>query len=173
MTAPVPDARDRECTVRRATVAESGRSLAILLEATAWAAARGTPTWTAAEFDAIDFGAAAVAREVILGYEGSEPAATMLLQTVDRAYWPEDAPGSALYLHKVAVRRAYAGRDWLSRLVRFAADDARAQGIPMLRLDTILRPHLQSMYERQGFTVIAEPPLLMRGRQMIRMERRL
>jgi len=91
----------------------------------------------------------------------------------DLVYWPEKAPASALYLHKIAIRRAFAGQTWLSRLIGFAVDEATKEGIPLLRLDTILRPKLQSIYEHHGFRVIAEEPRMVAGRQMIRMERAL
>ena len=165
------DARDCRCTVRRAVSTESGDALALLLEAAAWAAARGIDLWRRAELREDDFAAAARARELILGYADTEPVATMLLQSSDSVYWPDAAPGSALYIHKVAIRRAYAGQGWLSRLIAFAVDDARERGIARLRLDTILHPKLQSMYERHGFSVLAEEPLLVAGRRMIRMER--
>ena len=157
--------------VRRAGIAESGIALALILEAIAWTAARGIDVWRPAELREDDFVAAARAQELILGYADNEPAATMLLQSSDSVYWPEAAPGSALYIHKVAIRRAYAGQGWLARLIAFAIDDARQRGIARLRLDTILHPKLQSMYERHGFSVLKEEPLLVAGRRMIRMER--
>jgi GNAT superfamily N-acetyltransferase len=162
---------DRECTVRFAGVAEGETALSILLEAAAWGAARGTDIWSEGELRAIDFAAAARTRELVIGHEGAAPAATMLLQTSDPIYWPDDAPGDALYVHKVGVRRAFASRGWLTRLIAFAAAEARARSIDRLRLDTILRPRLRSMYERHGFITVVEEPLLRNGRQMIRMER--
>jgi len=162
---------DHRCTVRFADGSEGTTALSILLEAAAWGAARGTDIWSEEELRSIDFAAAARAGELVIGHEGAEPAATMLLQTSDPIYWPSDAPGDALYVHKVGVRRAFASRGWLTRLIDFAAAAARARSIDRLRLDTILRPHLRSMYERHGFTTVLEEPLLRNGRQMIRMER--
>jgi len=97
----------------------------------------------------------------------------MLLQPDDRTYWPEAAPGTALYIHKVGVRRAFAGRGWLRRLVDFAADDARSRGLGRLRLDTLPGPALQSLYEGLGFSALVEPPYRVAGRTVIRMERLL
>ena len=164
---------ERQYTVRFAESAEGATALSILLEAAAWGAARGTDIWSEAELRSIDFAAAARAGELVIGLEGSAPAATMLLQTVDPIYWPDDAPGDALYVHKLAVRRAFASLGWLTRLLEFAANEAHARSIDKLRLDTILRPRLQSMYERHGFITIVENPLVRNGRQMIRMERAL
>ena len=164
---------ERRCSVRRVSVAGARDAVAILREAAAWAAARGVDVWTAQELRDEDFERAAEARELVIGYADATAAATMLLQTADPIYWPEAAPDSAIYLHKIAVRRAFAGRRWLSRLIEFAAADAKEKGIALLRLDTLSRPELQSLYERHGFSVLPEAPLLMRGRLMIRMERAL
>lgn len=160
-------------TVRRARPDESADAISIVLEAAAWAAAHDIAVWTPAEVREDTFAAAARSGELIIGYGNGTAAATMQLQLADSIYWPEAAPGSALYIHKVAVRRAHAGQGWLARLIDFASADAGARRIACLRLDTILQPKLQSLYERQGFTVLAEDPMLLNGRLMIRMERTL
>lgn len=157
--------------VRRVTVTEALDALAITREAAAWASERGIDVWSAHELRPEVFEEAARKAELVIGYADTTPAATMLLQTADPVYWPEDPPASALYLHKVAVRRAFAGQSWLARLIDFAVRDATSKRIPVLRLDTMLRPKLQSIYEHHGFRVLSEAPLLVAGRQMIRMER--
>jgi len=171
-TAP-GDATPYRSTVRLAATAEAADAVAIIREAAAWAAARGIAVWAAHEIRTEAFEEAAREAELVLGFADAIPAATMLLQTEDPVYWPNEAPASALYLHKIAIRRAFAGQAWLSRLVDFAAKSAANRGIPRLRLDTMLRPKMQSMYERHGFRRLAEEPLVIAGRQMIRMERRL
>jgi GNAT superfamily N-acetyltransferase len=45
-----------------------------------------------------------------LAWDGSDPVGTMLVATTDEDFWPEDAPGVALYVHKLAVARRAAGR---------------------------------------------------------------
>src|SRR5712671_667204 len=86
--------------------AAAAAAVAILREATEHFARRGIVVWTREELRESEFVAAAAAGELVLGYCGEEPAATMLLQTLDPRYWPEAAAGTALYVHKVAVRRA-------------------------------------------------------------------
>jgi GNAT superfamily N-acetyltransferase len=158
-------------TLRRVTTAEVHDALVIIREAAAWAAARDIDVWTEHELRYDLYLEAARRSELVIGYADAAPAATMLLQTADPVYWPEDAPASALYLHKVAVRRAYAGKSWVARMVAFAVDEADRAGVPLLRLDTLLRPKLQAIYESHGFIRLAEPPLTIGGRQIIRMQR--
>lgn len=157
--------------IRRGAVADAPVALSIIEEAAAWAAARRMDVWYPQELRLEDFSKAAAAAELVIGYADDVPAATMLLQAADPVYWPDEAPRSALYLHKVAVRRAFAGQSWLRRLVDFAAEEAQRARIARLRLDTIQRPKLRSMYEGHGFHVLDEPPLAMFGKTMIRMER--
>jgi GNAT superfamily N-acetyltransferase len=157
--------------VRRATRNEAAAALGILREAAQWGISRNLPIWDPGQLSECSCSAAAAANELVLGYAGDTAVATMLLQSSDPIHWPEAMTGSALYLHKVAVRRAWAARGWLSRLVDFAVLDASERGIAHLRLDTIHRPKLQSMYERHGFCVIPEEPRLLDGHRIIRMER--
>ena len=159
--------------VRRVAAGSAGDAVAILLEAAAHFAARGIEVWTADELHEADFAAAASAGELYLGYAGRHAVATMLLQSADPVYWPEAAPGSALYIHKVAVRRAAAGGGWLNQLIGHAVREALLREVPFLRLDTLEGPVLRSLYERLGFAALVEPPIEARGRRLIRMERRL
>jgi len=159
--------------IRRSGPEAAAEAVSILREAAAHFAQRGIEVWTEDELREDDFAAAARAGELIVGYTGALAAATMLLQPADLLYWPAAAPQSALYVHKVAVRRAFAGRGWLERLVAFAASEAGARGLPFLRLDTLEGPTLRALYERFGFVALAEPPIVVRGRRLIRMQRRL
>jgi GNAT superfamily N-acetyltransferase len=158
-------------SVRRVALADVREALAIIREAATWAAAKGVPVWEQHELRPDAYEAAARRSELVIGYADATPAATMLLQAEDALYWPDEPPASALYLHKVAVRRTYAGQGWLPRLIQFAVAEAARQGIPRLRLDTIERPTPRSLYEAHGFRALVEPPLTVAGRQMIRMER--
>jgi GNAT superfamily N-acetyltransferase len=149
----------------------AAEALGILREAAAWTISRGVDVWTDAELRERDFLTAAGLGELVMGFSGDCPAATMLLQSSDPIYWPEAAPHTALYLHKIAVLREFAGRGWLTRLVDFAAQDARDCGIPRLRLDTLWRSPLQDLYARHGFVAVDEAALVVHGRLMMRMER--
>jgi GNAT superfamily N-acetyltransferase len=151
----------------------AAEALGILREAAAWTIGRGVDVWTDAELREQDFRTAAGLGELVMGFSGDCSAATMLLQSSDPVYWPEAAPNTALYLHKIAVLREFAGRGWLTRLIDFAATDARGRGIRRLRLDTLWQSSLQRLYARHGFVAVDEAPLVVHGRRMIRMERAL
>ena len=69
-----------------------------------------------------------------------------------KLFWPEVPTGTSGFVHKLCVRRKFAGQGVAEGMLRYAAELCRAQGISMLRLDTDLsRPKLCALYERAGF----------------------
>ncbi len=159
--------------MRRVGVEHAVDAVTILREAAAWALGKGIEVWRPEELREHDFAEGARRGELVMGFERGQAVVTMLLQPADSIYWPEVIPGSTLFLHKIAVRRAHAGRGWLPRMVDFAAAEALARGICWLRLDTLHESPLRGLYEQLGFSAVREPPLMIHGRPMIRMERTL
>lgn len=143
-------------SIAQAKPEEAAHAVAILREVSQWLFDIGRPLWPVESFDLETFRRAAVFRELVLGYQQSTPVAAMLLQVRDDFYWPEDAAGDALYVHKVAVRRSAAGRNWSYRLLDWAKAQARKSGARYLRLDT--ERALVPLYERYGFSVVDDEP---------------
>lgn len=85
--------------------------------------------------------------------EGSNDAAGMLkFQLEDPVFWPDVSHDNAAYVHRLAVRRRYAGRGLSFELLRWATDRTLASGRQFLRLDfEASRPRLREIYERFGF----------------------
>ncbi|MDR8414686.1 GNAT family N-acetyltransferase [Nonomuraea sp. 3-1Str] len=86
--------------------------------------------------------------------EDVPPVATIALDGhADPEFWaPADDPGSALYVHKLAVARPWAGTGLGDALLDWAGDTARATGRRWLRLDCAKRnQELQDYYRRRGF----------------------
>jgi GNAT superfamily N-acetyltransferase len=81
-------------------------------------------------------------------------AGVMIMLPDDPHFWPDRPPGEALYLHKLAVRRDYAGTGVPSALMDHAAGLARAQRRPILRLDC--DPPLSRFYQGLGFRPVDE-----------------
>jgi ribosomal protein S18 acetylase RimI-like enzyme len=156
--------------IRWAAAEESGEALAILREAAQWLIDTGRPLWQVESLQLEAVRRAARGGELVLGFAESQPVATMMLQARDDFHWPNDPPGEALYVHKVAVRRCAAGQHWSSRLTVWARDRARISGARFLRLDTACRPELLSLYQRLGFYVVDERPRLVDGLAIHRLE---
>ncbi len=84
------------------------------------------------------------------------PAATFTLLVDDPFFWGE-RPNDAVYLHKLAVRRAFAGRKLGERIVEWIVREASARGRDFVRLDCQRDlPGIRRYYERLGFELRGE-----------------
>jgi GNAT superfamily N-acetyltransferase len=87
---------------------------------------------------------------------GDEPAATFTLLLDDPKFWGERPP-DAVYLHKLAVRRAFAGRGLGVRVVEWVGEEAARRGRAFVRLDCQRDlPGIRRYYERLGFDLRGE-----------------
>jgi len=145
-------------------------ALLILREASRWVSSRGLPGWSDAELQATDLPHHSAAGSLIVGFADESPVACMLLQRSDPIYWPRATSGSALYLYKLAVRRAHAGRGWESRMIAWAKAEAQRQHIKRVRLDTWADSRLAEFYATHGFRLIDRLAELRDGMVMCRME---
>ena len=90
-----------------------------------------------------------------LGWLGGQAVATMTLLDTDPAFWPEDGPGEALYLHKLGVLPQVQGQKVSTVMLEAAVREARERGCLFLRLDTVWeRPRLRAIYECFGFKLV-------------------
>jgi GNAT superfamily N-acetyltransferase len=138
--------------IEQATPSEAATVAAVLNEAAQWLAADGRPLWSVA-----DVGLERVQRDTDAGRyfiarENGDVAGVMRLDMEDPFFWPEIEPGSSAFVHKLAVRRAWAGRGVSTALLAFARERAFELGRRHLRLDCVAdRAALRSLYERFGF----------------------
>jgi GNAT superfamily N-acetyltransferase len=85
-------------------------------------------------------------------YADGVPAATFILQWKDPLYYPDVPDGTAGFIHKVAIRRAFAGKGLFGPILDFCRQACRERGIGQIQLETdATRPALMRFYERQGF----------------------
>lgn len=156
--------------IKRATPEEAGEALSILREVAQWLVDIGRPLWPVESFQLDAVRRAALAGELILGFAESRPVASMQLQARDERFWPDDPPGEALYMHKVAVRRCAAAQQWSTRLIAWAREEAQNAGARFLRLDTADRHELLALYQRHGFYVVDERPRCVDDLMIYRLE---
>jgi GNAT superfamily N-acetyltransferase len=110
--------------------------------------------WPPSSFQLEAIAGQIAAGEVVVLRTGGKIAASNTLQSRDPMFWPEDPPGEALYLHKLVVDRAYAGRGYGRMLLDWACAHARDAGCRYLRLDCIPRPRLVQVYLDSGFNKV-------------------
>jgi ribosomal protein S18 acetylase RimI-like enzyme len=145
----------------------------LLLGVSAWVGSKGGRAWPS-DTIADSVVLAWIARHEVFGWiEGDVLLASMLVQTEDFTHWPDDRPGDALYLHKLAVHRSASGRGLGVAMVRFAEGIAHEREVPALRLDTAPDGPLPAYYACLGFVADPQGPADYAGRWLIRMEKRV
>jgi GNAT superfamily N-acetyltransferase len=90
-------------------------------------------------------------REAVIGRLGDAPAAFAVLQNEDPPFWPEDKPGEALYVHRLCLRRRYAGQGYSAAKLDWCGNEAALRGCTFLKLDCGTFPKLMAVYENAGF----------------------
>jgi GNAT superfamily N-acetyltransferase len=130
-------------------------ALAIIREAAAWLIERGRPLWRLEDLTEENILAGILPEQVHVGWVNDEPAAAMILQWQDALFWPQAGPDSA-FIHKLSVRRSFAGQCIAFQMLDWARQQAIRQGKTYLRLDCAAdRPILCSFYEKYGFHQVA------------------
>ena len=127
---------------------------AVLQEAARWITTWRSQLWDP-ELVGVAFVGPVIARgQMLTARAAGEIAGVLILLPEDPHFWPDRMPGEAVYLHKLAVRRAYAGLGLPAILIDHADGLAMAQGRHLLRLDC--DPPLAPFYVRLGFRQVDE-----------------
>jgi GNAT superfamily N-acetyltransferase len=139
--------------VRQAQPLDSAAVFEILHEVSAWLDAGGMPMWVRDELARETIEADVRSGACYVAAVDGVVAGTIKFQLTDTEFWPDlpAAHGSA-FVHRLAVRRAFAKQGVSTALLAWAADRARSLGRTGLRLDCDAhRPGLRALYERFGF----------------------
>ena len=132
------------------TTGDAETAIDIMREAAQWQIDRGSPLWSIETLSRARL--SNPAEEFLVALVDGESVACCLLSFEDKLFWPDVPAGSSGFLHKLAVRRKFAGMGISTRLMEHAQELCREKGIPALRLDTDLhRPKLCAIYESLGF----------------------
>lgn len=139
-----------EIEVRRAESGDVEVVAAILTEAAQWLESRDMGMWRANELTP-----ERIAQDVTDGSfylaQAGQPV-TIKFQLSDAEFWPDLPEPDAAFVHRLAVRRTFAGEGVSTALLTWAAKRAAALGRRFLRLDCeASRPRLRAVYERFGF----------------------
>lgn len=90
-------------------------------------------------------------------YVDGKPAGCVAITDYDKKYWPDLKTKEALFIHKLAVKREFAGNGVSTQLIEYAKKMAENQNIKDVRLDCNRdRKKLRSLYEKQGFKYFKE-----------------
>lgn len=125
---------------------------AIYDEIAHWLLARGIRQWLPEDFSRQRTLASIERGQLYLARQGEMPVGMLTLQWADTFIWG-DVAADAGYVHGLAVRRAFAGKNVGGALLQWAGEMALTEGKDYLRLDCWSDNFaLCRYYERVGFT---------------------
>lgn len=142
--------------IRQATIADAPHIVAVLTDAASWLDQRGISMWREGELMPkrvlADISGALEDGTFFVAECSGEIAGTLKFQLEDKQFWPDVPRGESAFVHRLAVRRRFAGGAVSTAMLRWACERARSLGRQFLRLDCeASRPRLRAVYERFGF----------------------
>jgi GNAT superfamily N-acetyltransferase len=138
--------------IRQAMPQDVSALAEILQEAARWLEDRGMAMWQMDELCP-----SRIAEEVnsglfFLAERDREAAGTIGFQLEDKLFWPDIEQEDSAFIHRLAIKRRFAGGDVSSALILWAIARAHSLGRRYLRLDCeASRLRLREIYERIGF----------------------
>ena len=141
-----------EMQIRQATPQDVEIVADILKEAARWLKQVGMPLWQEGELESSRIVPDVNAGLFFLAEYSGDSAGTLKFQLDDPVVWPDARPQDAAYIHRLAVRRQFAGTGLSTDLLFWAVERTHALRRRFLRLDCdASRPRLRALYERFGF----------------------
>jgi GNAT superfamily N-acetyltransferase len=138
--------------IRQAQSADLEAVHGTLHEAASWLTQRGETLWRDDEIAPERIADDVKNGLFFIAERDGEVAGVVKFQLEDPLFWPDLPNGEAAFVHRLAVRRAFAGGGISTALLNWAAQRTKNLGRRFLRLDTeASRPKLRAVYEKFGF----------------------
>jgi GNAT superfamily N-acetyltransferase len=142
-----------DVSIRQATTQDLETVSGILLEAAHWLNDTGKPMWREEEIVPERISSDVSAGVFFLAECDGEAAGTVKFQLEDMVVWFDIPQHDSAFVHRLAVRRKFAGGAVSTAILRWAVEQTRLLGRRYLRLDcAATRPRLRAIYEQFGFT---------------------
>lgn len=140
--------------IEQARIDDAKAIASVLQEAAQWLADAGRPLWFAPEVSPERTLRDTEAGNFFVARDGGEIAGVMRFELEDPYFWPEIEAATSAFVHKLAVRRSWAGKGVSTALLRFAEERTRSLQRRHLRLDCVAdRQGLRTTYENFGFAL--------------------
>ncbi|RKP49952.1 GNAT family N-acetyltransferase [Cohnella endophytica] len=127
---------------------------AMWLEAADWMKSQGINQWIASQLtlEAVDY-CYSIGYMFIAKSDGESIGTFFLVKAEPDLWGDEGNQADCAYLHRLVVKRAYAGLGLGYRLLDLAAERLREQNLQVFRLDCMAdSPKLNELYRKAGFT---------------------
>lgn len=152
-------------TVKQATMEDYQTVRELLIATAGWLKSKGLTQWSDLPTGARDprIKAKILSGETYLFYSGEKLAGTITLQATPEAWdvnlWTgvRDNLQDAIYVHRIATHRDFAGHGLGQWMLDWAIPFAKAAGKGWIRLDCVGdNPPLNAFYKRCGFTYLGK-----------------
>jgi ribosomal protein S18 acetylase RimI-like enzyme len=138
-----------------ATTGEVDEAAELMREVTQWCIDSGRPMWPLSAVSKSVMLQNHIPDNFVVGKVNGEPACAMILTWYDPEYWPNAKHNEAGYIHKLCVRRKFAGQQLPWKIFEYAMELCRERNANYLRLDTYTHSDLlRSMYRNLGFVEV-------------------
>ncbi len=138
--------------IRQALPQDSDTVADILRDAAQWLEENEIGMWRDNELLPARIAADVHAGLHFLAESDGEAAGTIRFQLEDKLFWPDIPQHDSAFVHRLAVRKRFAGGEVSSALLLWSIARTQAMGRRYLRLDCeASRPRLRAIYERIGF----------------------
>jgi GNAT superfamily N-acetyltransferase len=139
-------------SIRQAAAGDAPTVSSILTEAARWLEESGRAMWRDGELTASSVADDVGAGLFHLAEADLEAAGTIKFQLEDKLFWPDIGQEGSAFIHRLAVRRKFAGGAVSLVMLQWAVERARCLQRRHLRLDCeASRPRLRAFYEGFGF----------------------
>jgi GNAT superfamily N-acetyltransferase len=139
-------------SIRQATAQDLDAVAGILREAARWLEESGMAMWRDNELLPMRIAEDVRSGLFFLAECDSEAAGTVRFQLEDKLFWPDVPQDDSAFIHRLTVRRRFAGGEVSSALFLWAIARTHTLGLRYLRLDCeASRTRLRAVYERIGF----------------------
>jgi GNAT superfamily N-acetyltransferase len=138
--------------IRQAKAQDAQNVISVLTEAAQWLEQNGMTMWRDEELLSARFDADVEAGLFFMAEQEGMIAGVVKFQLEDALFWPDVPPDQSAFVHRLAVRRRFAGGGISKALLDWAVEKTCGLGRPYLRLDCeASRQKLRSFYEKFGF----------------------
>lgn len=168
---PQADVQCPELAIARAGMEAVPEVHALIRETAQWLIDRDEALWGEEEISGDELVQVAGAGELVTGRVSGELASCMYLHHEDRVFWPESRPGEALYVHRLAVSRRFAGLGYSRAMLDWSVRETRRIGRDFVRLDCEPRPKLLAIYRAAGFAPVDQGPIQVGRHWVVRQQK--
>jgi ribosomal protein S18 acetylase RimI-like enzyme len=132
-------------------------AIAIMREVAQWCEKTGKNMWKLDELVKEKLMKGLTPQNFYIGKIKGKEVSSMILQWYDSIFWPDVKENESGFIHKLCVKREYAGQGISRKMVMYARDECKRRGIRYLRLDTGWnRTKLCTHYEGLGFKKVGK-----------------